>query len=170
MAKLMAPNIRIDWFPEDHFENPLQPTLAELNSGYNLSSAIVTGFTLDFEDSETEQVTTVFDVFESEKINRHSFSAELQFFLATRDSDSENEQAFRDAEELFYQNSNPIGFFTKRFGYLCDVAYSATQSVDIFKVQANLPKISTEEGSPILLDIGFIPKGQAAAAVLLTGG
>lgn len=166
MAKLMAPNIRIDWYPEDHFEDALNPTLRELNSGYNLSPAIVTGFTLDFADSETEAVTTVFDFFETEKFNRHTYEASMQFFLATRGSWDENERAFLNAEELFYQNTNSIGHFVKRFGYRCEVSYAVGQTIDVFKVQANLPKIVTEEGSPILLDISFIPKGEAAPAVL----
>ena len=55
MAKLMAPNIRIDWYPEGHFGDPSNPTLEELNTGYNLSRAIVTGFTLDFTDPITQE-------------------------------------------------------------------------------------------------------------------
>lgn len=166
MAKLMAPNIRIDWYPEGHFADIQNPTLQELNNGYNLSPAIVTGFTLDFSDSETEATTTVFDYFETEKFNRHSYEANLQFFLATRDSNSPNDLAFRQAEELFYENTNAIGYLVRRFGYKCEVVYSVDQMIDIFKFQANLPKIVTEDGAPILLDISYIPKGEAAAAVL----
>lgn len=165
MAKLMSPNIRIDWYPEDTFSNPLEPTVNELNRGNNISSAIVTGFTLDFTDSQTEQTTTVFDMFETERFSRHSYEGNLQFFLAPRGSTAGNEAAFRLAEELFYTDENPTGYLVKRFGYKCDEPYSISQMVDIFKFQANLPKVLTEEGAPILLEISYIPKGVAGAAI-----
>lgn len=79
MAKLMAPNMRIDWYPDEHFADHNNPTRDELNSGYNLSSAIITGYTLDFADSHTENTRTIFDTANSEAILRKVYEVSLQF-------------------------------------------------------------------------------------------
>ena len=166
MAKLMAPNIRIDWYPEGHFGDPSNPTLEELNTGYNLSRAIVTGFTLDFTDPITQEYSGVLSDFTIQVYDRDGYEANLQFFLAPRDS--QNEQAFRIAEDLFYNPNQSVGYLVKRFGYPCHVDYGAfeEQRIDIFKVQADLPKVLSEDGEPVLLDIRFIPQGFAASAVI----
>lgn len=168
MAKLMAPNIRIDWYPEGHFDDPSNPTLGELNTGYNLSRAIVTGYTLDFTDPNTEEYSGVLSDFTVQVYSRDGYEANLQFFLATRESAEDNERAFRHAEELFYNPNQSVGYLVKRFGYPCHVDYGAfeEQQIDIFKVQADLPKVLSEDGEPVLLDIRFIPQGFAASAVI----
>lgn len=168
MAKLMAPNIRIDWYPDGHFQDIHNPTVDELNSGVNLSCAVVSGFTLDFADPDTVQITGILNDTISQVVNRSVYEANLQFFLAPRGSNSKNERAFRDAERLFYNQHNNIGYLVKRVGYLSHVEYGETndQHIDIFKVQADVPKVLSEDGEPILLDVQFIPQGEAASAVI----
>ena len=168
MAKLMAPNIRIDWYPEGHFQDIHNPTVDELNTGYNLSRAVVTGFTLDFTDPDTQEYSGVLSDFTVQVYSRDGYEANLQFFLATRGSSSANEQAYRVAEYLFYNPNQSVGYLVKRFGYPCHVDYGAfeEQQIDIFKVQADLPKVLSEDGEPVLLDIRFIPQGFAASAVI----
>ena len=171
MAKLMAPNIRIDWYPEGHFADPENPTLGELNSGYNLSPAIVTGFTLDFTDSETVDTANIYEPFTHETITHHNYGANLQFFLAPRRNflmeipDNPNEDSYRMAEELFYHNQFAKGYLVKRFGYKWNVDYQIGQKIDIFYFQAAIPKVVAEEGNPILLEVLFIPMGMAVSAV-----
>ena len=168
MAKLMAPNIRIDWYPDGHFQDIHNPTVEELNTGYNLSRAVVTGFTLDFTDPDTQEYSGVLSDFTVQVYSRDGYEANLQFFLATRESAEDNERAFRHAEELFYNPNQSVGYLVKRFGYPCHVDYGAfeEQQIDIFKVQADLPKVLSEDGEPVLLDIRFIPQGFAASAVI----
>lgn len=169
MAKLMAPNIRIDWYPEGHFADIQNPTVAELNSGYNLSCAIVTGYTLDFTDSNTEDTTTIFDDFTSESFLNHSYEADLQFFLAPRGSNEANEKAYRKAEELFYNAENNTGYLAKRFGFHWDIPYDfeqPRQRVDLFKVKADLPKVVSEDAGPILLNVKYIPQGEATSGAM----
>ena len=163
MAKLMAPNIRIDWYPEGHFADPENPTLGELNSGYNLSPAIVTGYTLDFTDTDTVDVATIYDNQTSELFTHSSYEANLQFFLAPRGSSSANESSYRLAEELFYHNQFAKGYLVKRFGYKWDVKYHVNHKVDIFYVQATIPKVVSEENSPVLLEVMFLPLGEAVS-------
>ena len=163
MAKLMAPNIRIDWYPEGHFADPENPTLGELNSGYNLSPAIVTGYTLDFTDTDTVDVATIYDNQTSELFTHSSYEANLQFFLAPRGSSSANESSYRMAEELFYHNQLARGYLVKRFGYKWDVKYHVNHKVDIFYVQATIPKVVSEENSPVLLEVMFLPLGEAVS-------
>ena len=169
MAKLMAPNIRIDWYPEGHFADVHNPTIEELNSGVNLSCAIVTGFTLDFVDSNTEDTTTILDTHTSEAILNHSYEADLEFFLAPRGSNAGNEKAYRKAEELFYNEENRVGYLAKRFGFPWNEPYGIEQPrqrVDLFKVQADLPKVVSEDGAPILLKVKYIPQGEAVSGAM----
>src|SRR5690625_4015035 len=169
MAKLMAPNIRIDWYPEGHFADVHNPTIEELNSGVNLSCAIVTGFTLDFVDSNTEDTTTILDTHTSEAILNHSYEADLEFFLAPRGSNAGNEQAYRKAEELFYHTKNNTGYLAKRFGFPWNKPYDfeePRQRVDLFKVKADLPKVISEDDGPILLQVKYIPQGEAASGAM----
>ena len=159
----MAPNIRIDWYPEGHFADPENPTLGELNSGYNLSPAIVTGFTLDFTDTNTVDAATIYDKQTSELFTHSSYEANLQFFLAPRLSNAANEGSYRMAEELFYHNQLAKGYLAKRFGYKWDVKYHVNHKVDIFYVQATIPKVVSEENSPVLLEVMFLPLGEAVS-------
>lgn len=165
MAKLMAPNIRIDWIPRNLVADPENITIAELNSGYNLSPAIVTGFTLDFTDSDTVDTANIYNTFASEAFTHHNYEANLQFFLAPRGSknDSVNENAYREAERLFYKRNPYPGYLVKRVGYKWDVPYHVNQKIDIFYVQPTVPKVVSEEDSPILLEVPFLPMGYAAS-------
>lgn len=163
MARLTSPNLRIDWYPEDHFSNPVHPTIAELNSGYNLSRAIATGSSVDFVDPTTENLTTVFDMFTSEGILVNGYEANLQFFLNPKDAAiriPEQDQA----EQLFYNAHTPVGYIGKRFGYPASVDYDADDTIlttDLFKVQADLPKLHSDDNGAVLLDIEYIPQGEA---------
>ena len=165
MAKLMAPNIRIDWYPEGHFKDPSNPLPDELNSGYNLYPAIVTGFTLDFTDSNTANVTSIFDNYNSELFTHSSHEGDIQFFLAPRGSNAANERAYRTAESLFYLGLPKSGYLVKRFGYKWDTPYEINHKVVIFKVHSTTPKVISEEDGPILLEVTFLPDGEAYSSV-----
>lgn len=169
MAKLMAPNVRIDWFPEGHFVDPFNPSTAELNEGFNLSPAILTGYTLGFTDPDTEDVSTIFDDFEKQEVLADNYEANLRFFLMDRDSFSLNEIAYFIAENIFHNSEHNVGYFTIRVGFKWDEPYALTeprQKIDIFKIVPDLAKVVTEDDSgPILLDVKFLPLGEAAAAV-----
>ena len=161
MTKLMAPNIRIDWYPEGHFTQEQYPQPHELSSGYNLSPAIVTGFKLDFTDSNTVEAATIYDNHSSELFTHSSYEANLQFFLAPRRSNADNEAAYRIAEQLFYTEGPKTGYLVKRFGYKWDTPYEMDHKIDVFKVQSTTPKVVAEDGAPILLDVVFLPVGDA---------
>lgn len=163
MARLYSPNTRIDWFPEGHFSNPHYPTVAELNSGYNLSRAIVTGSEVDFVDPTTENTTTIFDMFESETIRANRYEANLSFELNAPQTAFPVE-ARTHAEQLFYRNHNAVGYIGKRFGYSWNTPYNGGDtllSLDIFKVQADLPKLNYNDNQTVLLGVKYIPLGEA---------
>lgn len=163
MAKLTSPNTRIDWYPEGHFSNPLHPTVIELNTGYNLSPAIVEGSEVDYVDPTTEDTTTIYDMFSSEGIRANNYEANIQYLLNAKDAVlpvPERDQA----EALFYNTQTPVGYIGKRFGYPWHVAYDDIGTIyttDIFKVQADLPKLQLDDGGLVLLDIRYIPQGEA---------
>lgn len=165
MAKLMAPNIRIDWYPEGHFADTKKPTTLELNTGYNLSNTIAEGFTLDYVDPIIEDTTTIFDEYESQSILAKGYEAEIDFFLGTP-----RNNLYHIPEELFYGMKLPVGYLGKRWGHKWDKDYSdldTLYTLDIYKVQADIPKITTEDSGVLLLNVKFIPKGLAYRAQTL---
>lgn len=163
MAKLMAPNIRIDWIPEGGFADPEKPRIHELNSGTNLSHAVVTGYTLNFLDSDAEDVTTIFDDYDNQIFVKRNYEANLQFFMAPRSAGTRDhkELAYLAAEELFANNTSATGYLVLRAGYSCDYEYEVGQAISLFYVESDVSRIVSEEGAPIILEVPFIPKGFA---------
>lgn len=161
----MSPNMRIDWYPEGHFADIKKPTVAELNSGYNLSNSVVEGFTLDYVDPIIEDTTSIFDSYESQSILANGYEAEIDFFLGNPGNNLHSVP-----EDLFYGMQLPVGFLGKRWGHRWDKDYSELDTLytlDIYKVQADIPKISTEDSRVLLLNVRFIPKGLAYRAQTL---
>lgn len=155
--------VRVDWYPEGHFSNVKHPTLEELNTGYNLSPEIVTGFELNYVDPTTESTATIFDHFAAESIRANGYEANIRYFLRPRD------RVPNQAERLFYNQDTAVGFLGKRFGYhhASEFTEESLLSFDLYKFQADLPKVSVEDNSSVLLDIHYIPLGEAYRVSLI---
>ena len=83
MAKMMNPNTTIWWVPEGGFEDPANPTAAEINAGENISCAIVTGFTLNPTDSDTDDTRSICDEGNVANPTWDNYEANLTFFRTT---------------------------------------------------------------------------------------
>lgn len=161
MPKMMSPNTRIDWYPENGFADPENPTILELNAGTNISCAIVVGYTLNFTDSDTDDSKTICD--EGNVANRGfaNYEASLSFF---RDSVGDAPTVFSTARDIFKAQEHVTGWLVVRQGYKSAVPYAADQHISIFKVTSDFPRDEEGDGgTPIQFTVPFLSQGLAVA-------
>lgn len=172
MAKMMAPNTRIDFIPDGGVADPLKPTAAELNAGTNLSPAITTGFTLGFTDSDTDDSKSIVDEANVATPTRDNYEANLTFFMAPESEDSADpvEIAYQEAEALFGGDQHVEGWLVLRIGYKADVDYAADQEVSLFRVISDIRRISSEDNAPIMMEVPFLAQGQGVNNVPVVAG
>lgn len=172
MAKMMAPNTRIDWIPDGGVENPQEPTASELNGGTNLSPAITTGYTLGFTDSDTDDSKSIIDEANVETPTRDNYEATLTFFMAPESEGSQDkvEVAYQEAEALFGGDERVEGWLVLRNGYKANVDYEADQEVSLFRVISDLRRISSEDNAPIMMEVPFLPQGEGMNNVSVVAG
>lgn len=167
MAKMMAPNTRIDWIPDGGITDALNPEATQLNAGTNLSPAITTGYTLGFTDSDTDDSKSIVDEANAETPTRDNYEASLEFFMAPEAVDSANptEVAYQEAEALFGTDDRLTGWLVMRNGYKHDVPYDTGQEVSLFRVTSDIRRIASDDAAPIMMEVPFFPQGEAAGNV-----
>lgn len=167
MGKMLAPNVRADFLPEDSetvtFADKNNPTVGELNNGINFSLALTTSFTAKFVESDIEPVTTIKDYAHSVVPLRNNYEVNASFFLDTElfsDSSRPESVAYSNAEVLFGQGDICKGYWILRTGYKYDEPFAVGQEISLFYVENDLPKLNNEERI-YTLDVSFISKGFA---------
>ena len=163
MAKMMAPNVRIDFVPDGGFANASEPTATELNAGTNLSAAITTGYTLGFTESDTDDSKSIIDEANVATPTRDNYEATLTFFMAPESVGSQDqlEVAYQEAESLFNTDDRVTGWLVLRVGYKANVDYAAGQEVSLFRVTSDMRRITSEDGAPIMMEVPFLQQGEA---------
>lgn len=163
MAKMMAPNVRIDFVPDGGFASAAAPTAVELNAGTNLSAAITTGFTLGFTESDTDDSKSIVDESNSATPTRDNYEASLTFFMAPDSVGSQDplEVAYQEAEALFGGDDRVTGWLVLRVGYKANVDHAADQEISLFRVTSDIRRITSEDGAPIMLEVPFLQQGEA---------
>jgi hypothetical protein len=164
MPKMMSPNTRIDWFPENAFANPEEPTIAELNAGTNISCAIVAGYTLGFTDSDTNDERSICDEGNVQTRGFANFEASLSFFRAPLDASDPDSLVYDAARDIFKGELHVTGYLVSRQGYKSNVAYAEGQHISLYKVTSDLYRdISGDPGSSIQFEVPFMQQGTALA-------
>lgn len=161
MAKMMSPNTTIWWVPESANFNPDLPSAALLTVARNISCAIVSGYTLNATDSDTDDSTSICDGANSGVPTFYNYEASLTFF---RDADvvattSDYAKAF-----AFFKQGKQSGYLVRRVGYLSNVAAVAGQKVSSYKVISDNPQDVVEDGGPVEYTVPFLPQGRMALA------
>jgi hypothetical protein len=156
MAKMMSPNTTIWWVPDNVNWNPAAPSAALLTAARNISCAVVSGYTLNATDSDTDDSTSICDGANVELPTYYNYEANITFF---RDADvaattSDYAKAFG-----FFKDGRASGWLVRRLGYLSSVAAAATQTVSSYKVISDYPQDVVEDGGPIEFTVPFLPQG-----------
>lgn len=160
MAKLMNPNTTIWWVPEGGFEDPANPTPEEINAGENISCAIVTGFTLNPTDSDTDDSRSICDEGNVATPTYDNYEANLTFFRTAEDTPTNpNDVAMDTAFELFREKW-ARGWLVRRIGKKNNVEAAAGDIVSLFDVLSDNPRdIAGGDEGPIQFEVPFLQQG-----------
>lgn len=156
--KMMSPNTTIWWVDEDAVVNPHAPTVAELTAGVNISCAIVRGYTLNPQASDTDSTASICDEGNVETPTYDNYEASLTFFHESDQADTES--VFLKAIELF-ETKGARGYLYRRLGFKSSVAPAPGQKIEGFLVQSDNPQTidGGDSGGPIQMTVPFLQQG-----------
>lgn len=165
MAKMMSPNTTI-WWVTDAAYNPDAPSAAKLTLAANISGAVVSGYTLNPTDSDTDDSTSIIDGANVEVPTYYNYEGNITFF---RDADVlATTSDYAKAFAFFKTRGNTAGgYLVRRIGYASTVAAAAGQVVSSFKFISDNPQDVVEDGGPIEFTVPFLPQGKMALNVTL---
>lgn len=173
MAKMMNPNTTIWWVPEGGFEDPANPTAAEINAGENLSCAIVTGFTLNPTDSDTDDTRSICDEGNVANPTWDNYEANLTFFRTTIGEAAQEGTVDAVMETAFnlFRHKGKLGYLVRRVGKKYHQPAADGDIVSVFKVLSDNPQdIAGGDEGPIQLTVPFLPQGEMHLNVDVGGG
>jgi hypothetical protein len=165
MAKMMSPNTTIWWVTAPAY-NPDAPSAALLTAAANISCAVVSGYTLNPTDSDTDDSTSICDGANTEVPTYYNYEGNITFF---REGDLVNTTSdYAKAFAFFKQRGAATGgYLVRRIGYLSTVAAAAGQVVSSFKFINDNPQDVVEDGGPIEFTVPFLPQGKMSLNVTL---
>ena len=145
-TKMMPGNITVWWVPIEKAASPtevLKAATLKDPAVINLSCAIVTGFTLNATDSETDSTASICDTAGVSTPTRDAYEANLTFFR--------QDLAAADA-------ANSV--FTKAYEAFKKGEPAKDQEVSIFLVMPDNPQdVSSDATTPIQFTVPFLPQG-----------
>lgn len=159
MAKMMSPNTTIWWVPESASYNPVLPSAALLTAARNISCAVVSGYTLNATDSDTDDSTSICDGANVDVPTFYNYEANITFF---RDADMTATTSDFAKAFAFFKQGKQSGWLVRRVGYLSSVAAAVGQKVSSYKVMSDNPQDVVEDGGPIQYTVPFLPQGNMA--------
>lgn len=163
MAKMMSPTETIWWVPSDTpgFD-PDAPSAAALTEARNISCAVVSGYTLNPTDSDTDGTTSICNAANVETPTFYNYEANLTFFREEVGANEDNTSAYYRAFEFFNQ-PDAEGYLVRRVGYRESVAAAAGQEVSSYLVSSDYAQdVVPDDGGPIQFTVPFLPQGKMA--------
>lgn len=158
MAKMMSPNTTI-WWVTDVAYDPDVPSALKLTTAANISCAVVSGYTLNPTDSDTDSSTSICDGANIEVPTYYNYEGNITFF---RDADlAATTSDYAKAFAFFKTRGNTAGgYLVRRIGYASTVAAAVSQVVSSFKFISDNPQDVVEDGGPIEFTTPFLPQGK----------
>jgi len=166
---MVSPNTTIWAIPLAGLTTPSVPKATEINAGTNISAAVKTGYSIKFNDSDTDDSMTIVD--EGGVVTPTLKNYECKFSLFKDEVGTGTQAApvpatiFTTAAALFATAWVDFWIVT-RHGRKNTVAAAATHIVSVFKIKNDHTRTIEEEGGkPILVEIEGLPQGEAYANV-----
>lgn len=168
MAKMMSPNTTVWWVPlETVGFNPDAPSAALLTEARNVSCAIVSGYTLNPTDSDTDGTTSICNSANVATPTFYNYEGNITFFRESEGADKDNTSAYARAFG-FFKHPDAEGYFVRRYGYRESVAAASGQEVQVFKFSSDNPQdVVPDDGGPIQFTVPFLPQGKMALNIAL---
>jgi hypothetical protein len=155
--KMLAPRTTIWFVPGASIANrSVGPTLTEINtSGVNISCAILTGYTLNATDSDTDDTRSICDEGNVDTYTDGNYEGDLTFF---REGDTAaTTGVFYQAFNLFKQPAQ--GAFVKRIGKLSTDALVSGDDISWFDGETDYTVNNDEGTNPKTFQVKLIPSG-----------
>ena len=159
--KRMSNTITLWWVPEDApgFD-PASPSAAALTEPRNVSCAVVSGFTLNPTDSDTDGTTSICNNANVSTPTFYNYEGNITFFRQAEGADFDATAAYARAFE-FFKKPDANGWWVMRSGYAQTLAPAAGQTVRVFKFSSDNPQdVVPDDGGPIQFTVAFLAKGQ----------
>lgn len=165
-TKMMPGTITILWVPIEKAATPtevLKAATLKDPATVDLSCAIVTGFTLNATDSETDSTASICDTAGVSTPTRDAYEANLTFFRQDLQAADAATSVYTKAYELFKKGgakANKRGWLVKRVGYPQGTPIAKDQEVSAFLVMPDNPQdVSSDATTPIQFTVPFLPQG-----------
>lgn len=161
MAKMMSNTVTLWWVPADTpgFD-PAAPSAAALTEPRNISCAVVSGYTMNPTDSDTDGTTSICNDSNVSTPTFYNYEGNLTFFRQAEGVDMDVTAAYARAFE-FFKHPDAEGWFVQREGYKQTVAAAAGQEVRVFKFISDNPQdVVPDDGGPIQMTVAFLPQGE----------
>lgn len=168
MAKMMSPNTTVWWVPVDTVGfDPDAPSAALLTEALNVSCAIVSGYTLNPTDSDTDPTTSICNSANVATPTFYNYEGNITFFREEEGANKDNTSAYARAFD-FFKHPDAEGYFVRRYGYRESVAPAVGQEVSVFKFISDNPQdVVPDDGGPIQMTVPFLPQGKMVLNVAL---
>ena len=170
MPKMMPPGTSIWWIDETDITAKADLFSAATYTGttpkaVDVSCAVVTGFTLNPTDSDTDDTQSICDAAAVSTPVRENYEASITFFRekvgntgpGTTSPADKAFGLFRDG----IQNGQKSGWLVKRIGWKQDTPVAAGQILSAFKVSPDNPRDEVGDATTaIQFTVPFLPQGE----------
>lgn len=163
--KMVNPNTAIWWIPLAGLTSGSAPSAAQINAGTRISAAVTTGYSLGFKDSDTDKSKTVEDEGNVDTPTLKNYEGKISLFKDEIGTGTQSapvpSTAFTTAVNLF-KVPYVEGWIVTRYGKKATVTVTAGDKVSTFRFQNDQPiTMESASGSPILVEVNFLPQGEA---------
>lgn len=156
--KMMNPNTTIWWFDEADLPNPAAPAVGDFTAAKNISCAIVTGYTLNATDSDTDDSKSICDEGNVATPTWDNYEANITFF---RDADSSDATSVYNIAFDLFKAKGATGYLVRRLGKKNTEPVAAGDIVSVFKVISDNPQdVDGGDTGPIQFTIPFLAQGE----------
>lgn len=160
-VKMLSPSTTLWWIPTVGVVNPQAPTSAEVNAAVNISCAVMTGYTLNFTDPDTDDSKSICDVGNVKNPTFENYEGSLTFF---RSAIGNPTAVFTSAFGLF-KKAGARGYIARRLGKPNTAAAAVGDTLTLFGFESDVPTDQeSDSGGPIQLTVKYLPQGDLGAA------
>jgi hypothetical protein len=162
---MVNPNTGIWWVPLAGLTSGSSPSAAQINAGTRISAAVTTGYSIKFNDSDTDPSKTVEDEGNVETPTLKNYEGKVSLFKDEIGTGTQDvpvpATAFTAAVNLF-KLPYVDGWLVTRYGRKASVPVAAGHKVSTFKFKNDYPRtVEGDAGNPILVEVDFLPQGEA---------
>lgn len=156
-TKMLNPNTTLWVIPENGIVDPLEPTVAEINAGENISCAVVRGYSLNPTDSDTDDSASICDTGNVANRLYDNYEGELTMF---RDGDSSDATSvYNIAFDLFKEPDQRV-WVARRLGKRNTLPAVATDEVELFLFSNDrIRSVDGGDAGPIQFTVPLLAQG-----------